>query len=207
MPAVTISSGYGAGGKVVAPRVAELLGVRLIDRAVSSEVAQQLHVTVAEAEAGSANRSLVERFFGALVPLTGAGGPPVDPGLADDAGQFREQTEAILHAAATEGCVILGRAGAAAFREVSDVLRVRLFGRREARIKQAALIQQISEDEAERRQPETDGAREHYMRRLYHIEQDDPSLYHLQLDSTVLPLETCAQVIVTAYRGLLADRR
>jgi hypothetical protein len=39
MPGVTISAGYGAGGSVVAARVAQLLDVPLLDRAISSAVA------------------------------------------------------------------------------------------------------------------------------------------------------------------------
>lgn len=203
MPGVTISSGYGAGGSVVAPRVAELLGLPLVDRAVSSAVAQELDVTVAEAEQGEARRTVAERFFGALVPLTGTAGPPIDPALVDDAAEFREHTERILRLALAEGCVILGRAGAAAFYGEPDVLRVRLFGAKEARIKQGAVVEGLSEDEARQRQPETDKAREHYMRRLYHVEQNDAALYHLQLESTVLPLETCAEIIARAYQGFI----
>ena len=46
MPGVTISAGYGAGGSVVAPHVAKLLGLPLLDRAISSRVAAQLRVSV-----------------------------------------------------------------------------------------------------------------------------------------------------------------
>jgi hypothetical protein len=46
MPGVTISAGYGAGGSVVAPEVAGRLGLPLLDRAISSRIAAQLHVSV-----------------------------------------------------------------------------------------------------------------------------------------------------------------
>lgn len=203
MPGVTISAGYGAGGSLVAPRVAELLGFTMIDRAVSSTVARELDVTVEEVQHGEARRSVAERFFSALIPLTGTAGPPIDPGLADDAAEFRIATEHVLRAAMADGCVLLGRAGAAAFCNDRDVLRVRLYGPKEDRIKQAAVVEGVPEDEARIRQPETDRAREHYMRRLYHADQDDPALYHLQLESTAIPLDTCAEVIAEAYRGFI----
>lgn len=203
MPGVTISAGYGAGGSLVAPQVAELLGFTMIDRAVSSTVARELDVTVEEVQHGEARRSVAERFFSALIPLTGTAGPPIDPGLADDAAEFRIATEHVLRAAMADGCVLLGRAGAAAFCNDRDVLRVRLYGPKEDRIKQAAVVEGVSEDEARSRQPETDRAREHYMRRLYHADQDDPALYHLQLESTAIPLDTCAEVIAEAYRGFI----
>jgi len=43
------------------------------------------------------------------------------------------------------------------------------------------------------------------VRRLYHCSVDDPSLYHLQLDSTVLPAQTCARIIADAYRSMTTE--
>jgi cytidylate kinase len=40
------------------------------------------------------------------------------------------------------------------------------------------------------------------MRHFYGIDPGDPSLYHLVLDSTTLPLEHCVELIVHAARGL-----
>jgi cytidylate kinase len=208
MPGVTISAGYGAGGSVVAPHVARLLGLPLLDRAISSRVAAQLHVSAKEAEGGAARRSLPDRFISALVPLA-AGviathtdtlprdliAPPGDGAL------FREQADAIMRAALVTGAVILGRAGAAAFRGEPGVLRVRLFGPPEARIAQAARIENTDEATAQQRLPEVDRARAHYVRRLYKADIDDPDLFHLHIDSTALPLDAVAELIVSAYRA------
>ncbi|HTZ44671.1 MAG TPA: cytidylate kinase-like family protein [Jatrophihabitans sp.] len=204
MPGVTISAGYGAGGSLVAPRVAELLGLRLIDRAISSTVATELRCSVAEAQQGEARRSTVDRFFGSLAPLTGITNSPIEYGGADGATAFRDQTEQLLRDALDAGAVILGRAGAAAFAGEPAVLRVRLFGPAEARIQQAAMVEAVPEDVARQRLPEVDQARADYVRRLYHADLDDPALYHLQLDSTALPLAACAGLIADAYRALVA---
>ncbi len=209
MPGVTISAGYGAGGSAVAPAVAELLGFPLLDRAISSAVAQQLQVSVAEAEDGVAKKSLGERFLGLLTPLAGgvlgAGtdAAPLDvEAEADDGAAFREQAERIMRAALVGGAVILGRAGGAAFANDPEVLRVRLFGPVEARAAQAARLEHTDLDTARDRLPGVDRARAHYVRRLYRADVDDPGLYHVQLDSTVLSTRTCAELIVTAYRSL-----
>ena len=207
MPGVTISAGYGAGGSVVAARVAQLLDVPLLDRAISSAVAAQLRVSVAEARDGAVHRSLPDRFLGVLAPLavgvlapSSSAAPRELMASGDDAAWFREQAEAVMRAALSSGAVILGRAGAAAFRGEPGVLRVRLFGPAEARAAQAARIENVDEPTARRRLPEVDRARAQYVRRLYRADIDDPELFHLQIDSTVVPLEACAEVIVTAYR-------
>jgi cytidylate kinase len=212
MPGVTVSAGFGAGGSVVAPLVAERLGVQLLDRAISAAVASQLKVSVAEAETGSANRSFVERLLSFMSPLaTDALGTAADIDTVnslrdtDAAISFREEAERIMKAAFVDGAVVLGRAGAAAFRKSPDVLRVRLFGPVEARMKQAARLSGIDSEEISAKfQREVDGARDQYVRRLYKVSVDDPALFHLQLDSTVLPLSACADLIVEAYRAFRA---
>jgi cytidylate kinase len=204
MPGVTISAGYGAGGSVVAPQVARLLGLPVLDRAISSRVAEQLKVSVREAEGGAVRRSFLEL----LAPLAAgvlAAAPDAAPrDLAappNETGLFREQAEAIMRAALASGAVILGRAGAAAFQAEPGVLRVRLYGPAAARIAQAARIEGTDERTARQRLPEVDRARAQYVRRLYRADIDDPGLFHLHLDSTALPLDTCAAMIVTAYRA------
>jgi cytidylate kinase-like protein len=209
MPGVTISAGYGAGGSIIAPHVARLLTLPLLDRAISSHVAAQLQVSRQEAEGGAIRRSLPDRFLAVLAPLAGgalgAGTDCAPPGTVpppDDAEFFREQAELIMRTALETGAVILGRGGSAAFRGDAGVLRVRLFGPPADRIGQAARIENIDAPTARQRLPEVDRARAQYVKRLYGISIDDPSLYHLQIDSTVLPLDACARLIAAAYQAL-----
>lgn len=207
MPAVTISAGYGAGGSVIARALAKRLGYRLLDRAISSRVADQLHVTVGEAVTGAMKRSMVERFFGVLAPLAGGviglGEDPAEsaPLAIDDAAEFRKLANAIMLDALPKGAVILGRGGAADLRERSDVLRVRLFGPEDARIDQAARLEGIDRETAAARLREVDQARAYYVRRLYGCDIDDPSLYHLQMDSTRLSPSVCVDTITAALKG------
>jgi cytidylate kinase len=210
VPGVTISAGYGAGGSVIAPMVAKRLGVQLLDRAISAAVAAQLHVSVEEAEGGAANRSFIDRLLAFMSPLASdaLGAADADPdqiaSLDDAAGAFRTEAERIMAAAFLTGAVVLGRAGGAAFRDSPRVLRVRLFGPPAARAARAAEFEHIDLDAARRRMHQVDHARDQYVRRLYRVSVDDPDLYHVQLDTTVLPFEACAGLIVDAYHALLA---
>jgi cytidylate kinase len=192
--------------------VAQRLGLPLLDRAISTDVARQLHVTVQEAEGGAFHRSLVGRFLAVLAPLAGGAlgagtdaAPPHAVPPPDDADLFRERAEAIMREALATGAVILGRGGAAAFRDEPDVLRVRLFGAREARVEHATRAQAIDPQTAEQRLPEVDNARAQYVRRLYCCDIDDPALFNLQIDSTVLPPDACAEIVVRAYRALRGE--
>jgi cytidylate kinase len=209
MPGVTISAGYGAGGSIIAPEVGRRLGLPVLDRAISSRVAAQLHVSVQEAEGGAIRRPPVDRFFALLSLLAGGAlgagtdcAPPDAIPPPDEAAFFRAQAEAIMTDALSGGAVILGRAGGAAFHARPDVLRVRLFGLPAARIAQAARIENVDAATAGQRLPGVDRARAQYVRRLYNADIDDPGLYQLQIDSTALPLDACADLIAAAYTAL-----
>jgi cytidylate kinase len=208
MPGITISAGYGAGGSIIAPAVARKLGLSYLDRAISSRVADQLDVSVADAEEGVISRSLVDRVLAALAPLSDGAFVPVKrdqlPDGRREADQFRVQSETIMREALQGGAVILGRAGSAAFRHLPDVLRVRLFGPVEARAAQAAHIETVDLATARVRLPEVDRARAHYVRRLYGVDIDDPEVFHLQLDSTSIPFDTCIDIIASAYTAYRA---
>lgn len=205
MPAITISASYGAGGSVVAPRVAEALGWPLVDRALSSAVAESLSMPVEEAEQGGAELSSLTRFLLTLAPL--APQPlPVDDTVDAQASRVREETERRLRAAAATGVVVLGRAGACALLDQPGVLRVRLYGGAAARTAQAARLEQVDEAMAAARRETVDRARDAYVRRLYGRSADDPRLYQLQLDGTALTAEAVVEAVVQAFRGLRTAR-
>lgn len=85
-------------------------------------------------------------------------------------------------------------------------MRLRLFGQEAARITQAARIEDV--DAATARQRLLEGRlRPRAVRaagRLYGLSIDDPDLYHLQIDSTVVTLDAYAALIAVAYRGRVA---
>jgi cytidylate kinase len=210
MPGVTIAAAYGTGGSVIAPAVAERLNLPLLDRAISVQVAAQLQVSTDEADTAREHRSFGDRLVSILAPLAGGvlgagtdAAPPNALPPPDEAEAFREQAERVMRHALATGAVILGRAGAAAFRQEARVLRVRLFGTERARLGHAVQTEHIDERTAAERMHQVDNAREQYVRRLYRCSVDDPALYHLQIDSTVLPAHACADLIVTAYRALV----
>lgn len=204
MPAITVSASYGAGGSVVAPQVAAALGWELVDRALSSAVAERLAVPVEDAEQGGRHSSAWERFLYGLAPL--APQPLAVDSSPDEAAtvEVRTASERLMHDAVARGAVVLGRGGACALAADPGVLRVRLYGAPDARVRQAVGVEGVDLATATRRQPVVDRAREAYVRRLYGRSADDPSLYHLQVDSTLLPLPACADLVLQAYRALTA---
>lgn len=202
MGVVTISAAYGAAGAEVAPAVAERLGLPFHDRAIPAQVAGRLGVSVAEAEA---NDETVVRGLWRLVASLGTMPDPVGGVLPTaalpDERAYREQTERVLAEIADgAGGVVLGRAGAIVLGERPGVLHVRLDGPRDRRLEAACARSDRPRDEVRREMEANDRTREAYVRHFYRCDARDAALYHLVIDSTAIPLESCTDLIVLAAR-------
>jgi hypothetical protein len=197
---ITLSAPYGAGGSQIGPAVAERLQVPFLDRAIPTGVAERLAVPLDEAierdEAIGISLARMTVWLGHVGQAFGA--PAVLPDEAQERAYRQATEEVILEHAQGPGAVILGRAGAAVLREHPGALHVRLDGPVEARIRQGMEVEGVGRETAERHISETDRAREAYVQHFYRVDARDPSLYHLVIDSTVIPLDACVDMIVAA---------
>jgi cytidylate kinase-like protein len=200
---ITLSAPYGAGGSQVGPAVAERLQVPFLDRAIPTGVAERLAMPIEDAierdEAIGASLARMTVWLGHVGHAFGA--PAILPDAAEEGAYRRATEEVILEHAQGPGAVILGRAGAAVLRGHPGALHVRLDGPVDARIRQGMEVEGVDRDTAERHIAETDRARETYVQHFYRVDARDPSLYHLIIDSTVVPLDACADIIVAAARA------
>jgi cytidylate kinase len=210
LPLVTIAALYGAGGSVIGPRVAKQLGVPFLDREIPDAVAARMGLSEdAVADVDEEPRSAVDRLtatLGRLSTITGATGGSVER-LDLQERQVRARIEEFLARGRITGGVALGRGGMVVLRSVPWALHVHLGGPRETRIQQGMALNRVDREAAERRQDAEDRARMGYVRRAYGVDGQDPTLYHLILDSTMLDLDTCVELIVAASRARVRDPR
>jgi cytidylate kinase len=209
MASVTIAATYGAGGSVVAPAVARRLGLHLIERAIPVSLAQKLahtrEVVLAEDERreGPQATRLLARAISTSGLFVGVPLPHTELGLDE---RVAATEQALRRVADAEGAVILGRAGVFVLAGREDTLHVRLDGRPEARLRQAIRHEGIDEATAARQQAETDRARAAYVRHFHPgLRWEDPAHYHLWLDSTVISLDACVDLVVGAARDLFGS--
>lgn len=200
MAVVTFSTSFGSGGSVVADRVAANLGWELHNRAIPVEVASRLSLPL---EAALINDEASESRIGRLLTrfsvqlASDAGNIPSEVFVGEEA--FMRHSEAIIRELASRSnCVIVGRAASIVLRDVADALHVRLDGEKNRRATQAAKALDISIDESRKRLIETDRARSLYVRHFYGCDWADATLYHIVLDSTVLSLDVCVEMILSA---------
>jgi cytidylate kinase len=199
---ITVSASYGAGGSVVAPALAERLGLPFLQRVTTSEG----HV----AEPGPCDEQLsaeevkttpVHRLLAAFTQAIPAGPTQSPPSTHHQDGHLRDHGEAGIHRLmAAGGGVVLGRAAAVVLGRDRG-FHVRLDGPPERRIVLGASIEGIGEQQARARLAAADRARTAYVRRLYRTDPADSSLYHLVIDSTAIPLGTVIELVLVAARA------
>ena len=204
---VTVSASYGAGGSVVAPALADRLGVPFVQRATTSTGGMGApgpcfeRLTPDEADLTPAHRLLA-----ALTQAMPAGPTQSPPPSRHQDQSLRSVCEEDIRRLADAGAgVILGR-GAAVVLGKDRGFHVRLDGPPGPRAVQGAAIEGISEDQSRRHRDAADRSRTAYVRRLYRADPADPRYYHLVIDSTALPLDTVVEVILQALSSFPALR-
>ena len=199
---ITVSAAYGTGGSVVAPALADRLCLPFLQRVTTSEGRM--------AEPGPCDEQLsaeevkatpVHRLLAHFTQAMPAGPTQSPPSTHHQDEHLRGSGEAEIHTLlAAGGGVILGRAAAVVLGKDRG-FHVRLVGPDARRVVQGAVIEGISEEQAGERLRAADRARTAYVRRLYRCDPADPSLYHLVIDSTAIPLDTVIELILTAARA------
>ena len=209
MTLVAMSASYGAGGSIVGPAVAERLGVPFLDRAIPLAVAEALHVPYDDAAAHDdhVNTSWLERVLSGFVGAdTGAAPAPLPADVFSPEDFQRATEEVLLEQARTGEGVILGRASVVVLRSDPRVLRVRLDGPADERVRQAmALDRGLDREHAEQLLRQFDRTHAAYVQQFYGVDIRDMSLYHVALDSTAIGLQTCVELIGRAARSLARD--
>jgi cytidylate kinase len=202
---VTVSASYGAGGSVVAPALAERLGVPFVQRATTNTggfsgpepcverlVPEEVDVTP------------VHRLLASFIHSMPAGptqSPPPARQLDED---LRRHCEDDIHRLVDSGAgVILGR-GAAVVLGRGRGFHVRLDGPPDLRAAQGGAIEGVGEEEARRHMDAADRARTAYVRRLYRADPADSRHYHLMIDSTAIPLDAVTDIILRALSSFSA---
>ena len=192
---VTLFESYGAGASYVGPRVAQALGVPFHAQAFSSE---ELERAATERE----GEGVLSQVFGAMggsYAALGGEGHDVALGQRDTYELVMKNTRAVMDEARAGG-VIMGRNAALILADWPGALHVLLDGPLEKRIQRAAEESGIDVARAAKRQKREDQIRADMSVRLYGWDPRDPTRYHLVVNTGLMDLDTCVDIIVQAAR-------
>ena len=196
---ITISREFGSGGRSVGHRVAELLGVPYYDKELVKQVAVETgfdeKFIEQEGEYASPWQSLLSYAFAASGPRHHMNGLSTADFL------WVIQCRVIMDIAEKGPCVIVGRCADYILRERADVLNVFIHAPIAYRADRVVRLYGESDQAPEKRLEEKDKRRRAYYKHYADREWGMSQNYHLSLDSSLVGIERCAQLILDVARN------
>ena len=194
---ITISREYGAGGQPVGHLIAEKLGIPFYDKNLVEHVAQESGFAPKFIEEHGEHSPSGSVFSYAFAPQ---GVPGVMNGLSTSDYLWNVQCNVILQLAEKGPCVIVGRNADYILKDRKDVLNVYLHAdipSRVARVLEANPDEKNPEGRIAARDKRRRLNYQHYTGRTWGLSQN----YHICLDTSVLGIEQCAEIILNAVRN------
>lgn len=194
---ITISREYGAGGQPVGHLIAEKLGIPFYDKKLVEHVAQESGFAPKFIEEHGEHSPSGSVFSYAFAPQ---GVPGVMNGLSTSDYLWNVQCNVILQLAEKGPCVIVGRNADYILKDRKDVLNVYLHAdipSRVARVLEANPDEKNPEGRIAARDKRRRLNYQHYTGRTWGMSQN----YHICLDTSVLGIEQCAEIILNAVKN------
>ncbi len=222
MAVLTISGQAGSRAPEIGRLVAEQLHFDYVDREILVEAATALGVPMESvvpldertASLGERLAAMLRRFLersaaaGAADPMLGSGGLDVllgrsysEAAAAEIAQEvsgdqyFSALTDIIGDLASNDDVVIIGRGSQMILKDHPGAVHILLVGPPDYRVRQFALREGLEEEEACKRVQDIDKGRAAFHSKFFKIDVDDPTLYHLTLNTERFSPEETAQMI------------
>jgi Cytidylate kinase-like family len=180
---ITVEREYGAGGGVVAARLAERLGFSLWDQRLTDEIARRLDCdsrTVADRE--ERRDPVLYRLFKAFLRGSFEGNLNAPRLRPVDADCVREVTQEILNEVAEAGsCVIVGRGSAYYLGSRGDAFHVFVYAPHEDKVRRLVSIGK-SQEEASELAETVDRDRAAFIERAFQVEWPARHRFHLMVN-------------------------
>jgi cytidylate kinase len=192
---IAISRMPGSGGAEIGHRVAEALDFGFFGREVVEKIAGDLHVD------HWLLANLDERVRGSIDHLVG---DFMARERVSEPEYLRSLTRVVLTLARRGSAVIVGR-GAPFILGNADALRVLIIAPREQRVARQAEFQDIPPEEARSLLALREEQRGDFARRYFAVDQNDPLLYDVVVNTGSLDDAGAARVVIEAYRSRFPD--
>ncbi|MCD7724154.1 MAG: cytidylate kinase-like family protein [Clostridiales bacterium] len=188
---ITISREFGSGGRSIGKQLAERLGYKYYDKELIDKLVEKTgydkKVIEKEGEYAPGKNIFAYAFVGRTID-----------GMSVSDYLWKEQREMILEIAEKENCVIVGRCADYILRDRKDVLNVYIHADKEFRAKRIVELYGESDEKPVKRLEDKDAKRavnyRYYTDRKWGMSQN----YHIALDSGVLGMDKCVEMILSA---------
>jgi len=195
---ITISREFGSGGRTIGRKVAEELGIPFYDKELVDQIAMESGFAPKFVEEHGEHSPSGSLFSYAFSPQ---GVPGIMNGLSTADFLWNIQCNVILQLAEKGPCVIVGRNADYILKDREDALHVYVFADAPYRAERIVRLYGDSEKTPEQRLAEKDKRRrvnyQHYTGRTWGQAQN----YDICLDTGVLGIEQCTDIVVDIVRN------
>jgi len=183
---LTVEREYGSGGGEIAGMLAERLGWKLWDQALTNEIARQMECDCRVVEERSERRDpLFHRLLMAFMRGSHEGSLNAPRLKMADAECIREVTEQVVkEAAQCGGCVIVGRGSAYYLDDRPDAFHVFIYAPFDDKVRRLR-AEGKSEREAIHLADSVDRDREAFIRQYFKVDWPDRHRFHLMVNSAL----------------------
>ncbi len=230
MPVITINGTIGSGTFEIGQNLAELLEIDYVDRMVLAEAARRVGSPVGaliekeqrvfrfRERLGRFLQTMLERsaisgvsgepYFGRGIEMlpaetyTELAGGPSSAQTVNDQAFIDATTEVVQDLAGSGNVVIIGRGSNMILADLPGVFNVSLVAPIEARIENIMRREELSKEEATAYVENLEEARVTFFRKFFKVNANDPTLYHMVLNTGFLSPTVGAQVIAKAVTDL-----
>jgi cytidylate kinase len=190
MAIVAISRQVAALGDEIAASAAEKLGYKFVRR-------QELEKRIVAL--GFPESKLVKydekkpKFFASLVK---------------DRDEYLQYLQtAVLEAASEDNCILIGRGSCIILEDVPSLISFRLIAKDSVRLERLEKEFSWNEKQARQRVEESDTNRKGFHKSFFNVDLDDPTRFHLVMNTGILGVEDGADIITSLVRTLITPER
>ena len=222
MTVITVSRQLGSHGDEIGARVAEALGLRLVDREIIRQAAQEAgvpKVALREMEY-EGQRSIIERILNSMkamppipptpevslrepvasipLPFGGILSPAIPP-FAATMDDYVQMVGMVVRDLAKGGnVVIVGRGSQVLLRHLPQAFHLQVVAPFEQRVETIREREGLEPREAITRVKASDQTRREYLRRYHRVVWLDPTLYDLVINTGKIPIPLAVKLVVAA---------
>src|ERR1700733_5471063 len=193
---LTVEREYGSGGGEIAAALAQRLGWKLWDQALTNEIARQMESDCRVGEEKAEKRDpLFHRLLMAFMRGSHEGSLNAPRLKIADAECIREVTEQVVkEAAQCGGCVIVGRGSAYYLDDRHDAFHVFVYAPFQDKVNRLR-AEGKSEREAAQLAETVDRDRAAFIKKFFNVEWPDRHRFHLMVNSAIGEAESVEEIL------------
>lgn len=199
---ITISRECGTGGREIANRLGEKLGLRVYDKTILEEVSEKYNLTKQEIDRIKAKKINLWDDFCQFYRQFGAVGNSYQPESRKVTSRelYYTESQIMRNLASQESCIILGRCGFSVFKDHPEAVKIFIHADRETRIRRIMATKGLDEKAAVDYIEEVDKARENFANYFANNSLYDTRNFDFSINVSRFTLESVADFLADNIR-------